>query len=230
MDYGPSQSSADELDSDLPLEDLAMPVPGTADGILEPTVQTSVLVEDSAIGELSSPGNPIFPLFKNVNLFMNNVSFVGSDWIDGLRKLSLSGKSVLPLSSDVGFLGLDSHPVATISDFEPVLPVDAISVSDFVKPFSVEVPPPIVESFAPDGSEESCPSPSDTMGSGYFLRSSHKSVLGLGKSSSTVRKGRGRKTTLSKAQSRAKEDMLGGTQISIEMALRAEMALKKGLL
>ena len=199
--YGPSQSSADELDSDMPIEDLAVPAPGMVIGILDQTVQTSFLVEDSANGEPSGPGNPNLPLLSNVNMFLNNVSFIGSDWIDGSRKLSLSGKSVLSLpsvSAEV-FSGLGSHHVATISNFELVHPDDAISVSEFDKPFSVEVPPPTVVNSVPNDSEESCPSPFDTMGSGYFLRSSHKPVLGLGKSSSSVRKGRGHKTNLSKA-------------------------------
>ena len=76
--------------------------------------------------------------------------------------------------------------------------------------------------------EESSPSPPDSSESGYFLRSCQKQSYGLGKSSSPVRRGRGRKTNLSKAQSRAKEDLLGGKQLSIEKALRAESAKKKG--
>ena len=95
----------------------------------------------------------------------------------------------------------------------------------------MEAPSPtVVFPASANCSEESCHSPQDSLESGYFLRSCHKPVQRLGKSSSSVRKGRGRKTNLSKAQSRAKEDMLGGSQISIEKALRAEMALKKGRL
>ena len=92
-----------------------------------------------------------------------------------------------------------------------------------------------LSSFEPDPDpvslvEESCLSPSDPADSGYFLRSSQKPLLGLGKNSASVRRGGGRKTNLSKAQSRAKEDLLGGKQISIEKALRAEQAKKKGRL
>ena len=77
---------------------------------------------------------------------------------------------------------------------------------------------------------ESCPSPPDSADSGYFLRSCQKPSSGLGKNPSPVRKGRGRKTNLFKAQSRAREDLLGGKQISIEKALRVEQAKKKGCL
>ena len=78
--------------------------------------------------------------------------------------------------------------------------------------------------------EDSCHSPPDSADSGYFLRSCLKPSSGLGKLSPPVRRGRGRKTNIFKAQSRAKEDLLGGKQLSIEKALRAEQAKKKGRL
>ena len=76
--------------------------------------------------------------------------------------------------------------------------------------------------------EVSCPSHSESSDSTYFLRSRTKSASGLAKVPSSVRRGRGRKTNLSKAQSRAKEDLLEGKQHSIESALRVKKAKKRG--
>ena len=75
--------------------------------------------------------------------------------------------------------------------------------------------------------EDSCPSPTESSDSVYFLRSRSKTASGLAKSS-PVRRGRGRKTNLSKAQSRAKEDLLDGKQLTIESGLRAKKAMKRG--
>ena len=199
---GPSQSSAEELDSDLPVEELNIPVSGVAEESLDQPAQTSILVEDKATGDPSDPGNPIPPLLANVNLFLNNVSLHGFDWIDGLRKLSLSGQSDLhlPFVSDEIFLGLGSHPVDPLSIFDPGRPLIVSSDSAFVHSSPLEASPSVVVTPASDLCiEESCPSPSASLESGYFLRSCHKPVPGLGKCSSTVRKGRGRKTNLSKA-------------------------------
>ena len=115
--------------------------------------------------------------------------------------------------------GLGTRPAAASIAFAPdLLP-------------TMEEPSSVVLEPDPDFLlEESCPSPPDSTDSGYFLRSCHKLSTGLGKNSSPVRRGRGRKTNLFKAQSRAKEDLLGGKQLSIEKALRAEKAKKKGRL
>ena len=229
--FGPSQSFAEELDSNMPVEELNIPISGVAEVNLVQPMQTSILVEDKAIGDPTDPGNPIPPLFANVNLFLNNVSLHGFDWIDGLRKLSLSGQSDIPFPfvSDEVLSGLGSHPVDPLSIFDPGRPLLVSTDSAFVHSSPLEDSPADVVSPVPTLCiEESCPSPSASMESGYFLRSCHKPVQGLGKCSSSVRKGRGRKTNLSKAQSRAREDLLGGTQISIEKALGAEKALKKG--
>ena len=114
-------------------------------------------------------------------------------------------------------LGLGTLSAAALIAYAPAL----LPAMD--EPSSVVLEPDLV--FLP---EESCPSPPDSTDSGYFLRSCHKLSVGLGKNSSLVRRGRGRKTNLFKAQSRAKEDLLGGKQLSIEKALRAEKAKKKG--
>ena len=231
--FGPSQSSAEDLDSDLPVEELIVPVSGVVEDFLEQPVQSSIPVEEKAVGDPSGPGNPSLPLLSNVNLFLNNVSIHGFDWLDGLRKLSLAGQSDfhMPSVSNEVFKGLGSFVVAPCSNFDPVQPLIVNSDCDIIKPVIMEAPSPsVVSPVSANCSEESCHSPQDSLESGYFLRSCQKPVQGLGKNSSVVRKGKGRKTNLSKAQSRAKEDLLGGTQISIEKALRAEMALKKGRL
>ena len=160
----------------------------------------------------------------NIKLFLNNVSFLGFDWIEGLRKLSLSGRAssslpllVPPLFPDEDELGKDTLPAVILTARAPDL---------FL---AVEEPSSVCLEPDPETPlEESCPSPLESSDSSYFLRSRTKSALGLAKVSSSVRRGRGRKTNLSKAQSRAKEDFLEGKQHSIESALREKKAKKRG--
>ena len=65
--------------------------------------------------------------------------------------------------------------------------------------------------------------------SGYFLRSGTKHPLGgIGKDPPLGPRGRGRKSFLAKAQMRAKVDLSERKQLSIERALRAVQAQKKG--
>ena len=178
-----------------------------------------------APGDHSGPGTSTLPLLSNVNLFLNNVSFLGYDWIEGLRKLSLSGQNGIPLSIPVHHVIANADPgVGTHAD------LDSTTFDPDPLPVMAEFPTIDLEPDLVTHLEEPCPSPIDSADSGYFLRSSQKPSLGLGKNSSLVRRGRGRKTNLFKAQSRAKEDLLGGKQISIEMALRAEKSKKKGRL
>ena len=138
-----------------------------------------------------------------------------------MRKLSLSGQSGPSMPLPVPFIpaeaapGLDAHPAATITAFDLIPSVEEPSIA------VLEPDPEILP-------EESCPSPSDSTDSRYFLRSCKKPSSGLGKVSSPARRGRGRKTNLFKAQSRAKEDLLEGKQQSIEKALSAKKAKKKG--
>ena len=158
-------------------------------------------------------------------MFLNNVSFLGFDWIEGLRNFSLAGQNGIPLSIPVHPViaevdsGVGTHAALDTTAFDP----DPLLVmADFP---IIELEPEPVSHL-----EEPCPSPTDSADSGYFLRSSQKPSLGLGKNSLPVRRGWGRKTNLFKAQSRAKEDLLGGKQISIEMDLRAKKAKTKGRL
>lgn len=72
-------------------------------------------------------------------------------------------------------------------------------------------------------------SPPESSDSGYFLRSPTKLVSGgLGKGKEQPPKGRGRKYFISKAQSKARFDLLEGKQQTIERALRAVQPQKKG--
>ena len=222
---GSAQTSAEDFGSDPSSEDLVFPDDLLVDATRDFPVPDSILTPVSAAGDLPDPGTLTPPHLSNVNLFLNNVSFLGYDWIEGLRKLSLSGQPGFPLSfpvhcvNDEAAWGVGPHDAIVPLGTEPVsLPV--------VTDISYLEPEPDPESCV----VESCPSPSDPADTGYFLRSSQKPLLGLGKNSASGRKGRGRKSNLSKAQSRAKDDLLGGKQISIEKALRAEQAKKKGRL
>jgi len=94
---------------------------------------------------------------------------------------------------------------------------------------SLEDAPPCVDPDPGEPVEDSYLSPDESTDSGYFLRSSKRNPSGgLGKAMSLVRKSRGRKSNIHKAQSRAKVDLVEGKQLSIEKALRAVNARKKG--
>jgi hypothetical protein len=78
--------------------------------------------------------------------------------------------------------------------------------------------------------EDSTSSSSDTSSGRYFLRSlnkDHSGGLALDPIP-TEKSGRGRKSLISKAQKKAKIDLLAGKQVSIERALRARRTLGKG--
>ena len=198
--------------------------PGRVEGHQETIDQVQAPVFVNSPKDPSCSGTSTLPLSPNVNLFLNNVSFLGFDWIEGLRKLSLSGRAssylpplVPPLIPVEEELGKDTLPAAVLTARAPDL---------FL---AVEEPSSVCLEPDPETPlEESCPSPSESSDSAYFLRSRTKSALGLAKVSSTVRRGRGRKTNLSKAQSRAKEDLMEGKQQSIESALGAKKAKKRG--
>ena len=64
-------------------------------------------------------------------------------------------------------------------------------------------------------------SPPESSDSRYFLRySANKAMGGLGKGRHQGKEGRGRKSFLDKAHSKAKKDLQEGKQLSIERALR----------
>ena len=110
-----------------------------------------------------------------------------------MRKLSLSGRAssslpplVPPLFPVVDELGKVSLPDAVLT---------ARALDLFL---AVEEPSSVCLEPDPESPiEESYPSPSEYFDSAYFLRSRTKSALGLAKVSSSVQRGRGRKTNLS---------------------------------
>ena len=115
-------------------------------------------------------------------------------------------------------------------EVEPEKPISVANSSAIVPDLFLAVEEPSSVILEPDPVlpiEVSCPSHSDSSDSTYFLRSRTK-TSGLAKVPLSVRRGRGRKTNLSKAQSRAKEDLIEGKQHSIESALRAKKAMKRG--
>ena len=169
-------------------------------------------------------GTSTFSLSPTVNLFMNNVTLLGSDWIEGLRNLSLSGRS----SSSLPLLVPPPFPVedALGKNFLSGAVITANAPDLF---HAVEEPSSVNLEPDPESPlEVSCPSHSKFSDLTYFLRSRTKSASGLAKFPLSVQQGWGRKTNLSKAQSRAKEDLLEGKQHSIESALRAKKAKKRG--
>jgi len=165
-----------------------------------------------------------FTVSPSVNFYLNNVTLLGQDWVEGLRNLSLSGPSgskvsrISPCVRGEEALGLNSLDPSS----QVVLRNDSVLVRDDPS-LVVLVPDP------GDPPEGASPSHSDSVDSGYFLRSSKKaSSVGLGKSPPVARKGRGRRSNLCKAQSRARVDLLEGKQLSIEKALRAVKAKSQG--
>ena len=66
---------------------------GRAEGFPESSVQVQAPVIVISPEDPSRPGTSTLSLSPTVNLFLNDVSFLGSNWIEGLRKLSLSGRS-----------------------------------------------------------------------------------------------------------------------------------------
>ena len=71
--------------------------------------------------------------------------------------------------------------------------------------------------------------PTESSDSGYFLQSCTKGTpRGLGKSSPPIIRGRGRRSYIAKAYSKARKDVMEGKQQSIERELRAVHAQKKG--
>jgi len=83
-------------------------------------------------------GTPSFSLNLAVNLYLNNISIVGSDWVEGLRNLSISSPP--------------GHPMAIF--IKPIDEGGAPPCADGVPTLSLEEDPPWV---APDpgGPEDS---------------------------------------------------------------------------
>lgn len=183
---------------------------------LVPTPQVAAVPRGSP-----NPGTPSLTLSPSINLFMNSVSFLGNDWIEGLQKLSLAGPSGSVESRlCTNFVRKESLGPTPCLEYPSGVPrVDCSS--DLRGPPLVLIDPD--PGFSSD--EGSLPSREP----GYFLRSCKKaSPAGLGKSAPRGKKGRGRKSNFQKAQSRARVDLLEGKQQSIDLALRAVNAKKRG--
>ena len=105
---GSAQTSAEDIGSDPSSEDLIFPDDLVGEGIRDMPGPVPSPIHGSALGDLSDPGTGTLPHLSNVNLFLNNVSFLGYDWIEGLRKLSLSGQTETPLSFPVHHVNADA--------------------------------------------------------------------------------------------------------------------------
>ena len=103
-----------------------------------------------------------------------------------------------------------------------------LAVSTLVSAALLGEPPQILVHDPIDDGVVSPLSPPGSLDSGYFLWSCTKVASGgLGKQSNQTLRGRGRKSFIAKAHSRARKDLLEGKQQSIESALRAVHAQKK---
>jgi len=180
--------------------------------------------QDGHPREAVIPGISSLTVSPSVNLFLNNVTLMGQDWVEGLRNLSLSG----PLGSEGTRLSSCVRGEEVLDLNPPFKPSSVVMVTDIGSGWEGTSNAPV------DPDPGTSPdrvflSPPDMPGSGYFLRSSKKDTsAGLGKSLPVARKGRGRKSTLHKAQSRARVDLMEGKQLSIEKALRAVNAKHPG--
>jgi len=193
-----------------PAENLSVPayIPSEVD--LAEVVPEFPLVEDhlavaAVAGEgpssskLPVTGISSFALSPALNLFFHNVTIEGTEWVNALRNLKISLKPQC-----------HQAPIELLSD---------VSLESPPKALSPDPKTPEVEKGL--SSAES----SDT---GYFLRSCKKPAGGgLVTGSVQARAGRGRKSHMSKAMSRAKLDLDSGKQMSIERALRAVKARKR---
>jgi len=163
-----------------------------------------------------TPGTSFSPLALNpsLNLFFSSVSIDGLDLAISLRNFMIS---LGPLSHQPPLSLLPDNILEKAPDIPEVNLLSDVSLdlaSSSPVPFSSELE---LGLSSVEGSD-----------SGYFLRSCRKPTSGgLGKGSEPSRPGRGRKSLLSKAQTKAKMDLVSGKQLSIEGALRAVKAQER---
>ena len=175
----------------------------------------STPVEEEAPPGPSIQGTSTYSLSPSINFLLNQCTLVGLDWVEGLKNLSISGPSIFGyLPSVVDRAGASTILVDDVSE-----PIHELSSANT---HLLEDPPNILEPNPGKGAVDPGYSSPETSESGYFLQSCNKKPGGgLGKDPVPVRKGRGRISHFSKAQSRAKNDLREGKQLSIERALRA---------
>jgi hypothetical protein len=150
-------------------------------------------------------GNPL-PLSPPIIVLIKNLTLEGNEWLEALKNMSLD---IGPSSQ--AHRGSDTFK-SDLSPGDPPSPKRLCCAED-------------------DSSSSSFPS--ENSSTHYFLRSQKKTTPsgGLGKEviMSLDRGGRGRKSLISKAQSKARFDLLAGKQQSIERELRAVRPQGKGL-
>jgi hypothetical protein len=174
---------------------------------LRPDQQTPVLEGATSFpvtGTSSNPGPSIIVL-------INNLSIKSPEWL-----LSPSLPPLPPLITV-----LPSFPPPSLPP-----PMSALSPASSSSLLPLESP----TSLSAPALEDSTTSSSDTSSRRYFLRSlnrEHSGGLALDPTP-TEKSGRGRKSLISKAQKKARIDLLAGKQVSIERALRARRTLGKG--
>jgi len=209
-DQGVEGSMYDEGLEAVQVEKIPVPAHIPTEVVMEDVVTNAPSEEDQlavatvagdgpSSSNLPVPGISSLALSPSLNLFLKNVTIEGSDWVNTLRNLKIS-------------LEPQSHqaPIELLADVSLETPSKALS--------------PVSKSPVLEKGQSSAES-SDT---GYFLRSCKKPAGGgLGKGSVQARAGRGRKSHISKAKTRAKLDLESGKQLSIERALRAVKAHKK---
>jgi hypothetical protein len=172
--------------------DHSPPLERTTEGHLETTSTSSPIPDFPKIWSLGISPCPLPP----ITVLINNLSLEGNDWTKALKILSLNTVS------------LNCPAARQDRSLDPPL---------------LEAPPPPKRLCILEENSSSSSQSLESSSTRYFLRSQTKAAGGLGKEevSSLDRGGWGRKSFLSKAQSKARLDLLAGTQQSIERALRA---------
>ena len=167
-------------------------------------------MESLLAGTSSSVPSPSLTVFTNI------LNLSGMDWMG--KKLKNLTLSPLPFVSSTPFSAAYVEALDPPSPLvEPSPSSDDIVVED------------IPSSFFPVFNENGPPFSLSSPDSVYFLRSGKKVLPGgLGKVPHLVPRGRGRTSFLAKAHSRARRDLHEGKQLSIEWALRAAQAQKRG--
>jgi hypothetical protein len=190
-----------EASKDKEQKDCTPPTERIAEEGLE---KTSLTTLDTGSSRSLVSGNPLLSS-PPITVLIKNLTLEGNEWLEALKNLSLNNVS-------------QTFPK---------------SFSDCNKDSSLlDPPPPPKRLCLTEEASSSSSLSNESSSTRYFLRSQKRapSTGGLGKEeiSSLDRGGRGRKSMFSKAQSKARIDLLAGKQQSIEWALRASKPLGQG--